>query len=81
MNATPRLTAAETEVLKLMASGLSYSQIAEARGTCRHTVQQQGYLLFQKIYVKNCFQAALWAWRNGIVSIDDAWATLQAVTP
>lgn len=73
------LTPAETEVLKLMACGLSYEQIAAIRGTNLRTVTTHSYLIRQKLYVRNAFEAALHAWRVGIISVHDAWQTLQAV--
>lgn len=73
------LTPAETEVLKLLACGLSYSQIAQIRGTTWRTAKDQARVVIQKLYVKGCLQAAFYAWRHGIISVSDAWATLQEV--
>lgn len=75
------LTPAETEVLRLMACGLSYAQIAEIRGSSYSVVQRtHAPAIFSKIGVSSMLQAALYAWRNDIISPNEAWQVMCAVT-
>jgi DNA-binding NarL/FixJ family response regulator len=68
----------EREVLRLLASGLTQQQIAKELGIHRATVARHIASMIEKTYVADSYQLAHYAWRNGIISIDEAWATLQA---
>lgn len=71
------LTPAETEILQLMAHGLSNKEIARVRSCTLMCIKAHIHTLFTKLRVHNRTQAALWAWRNGVVTIDEAWQTVS----
>jgi LuxR family transcriptional regulator of csgAB operon len=62
------LTSRETEILVMLASGVSNSQIANVLGISPHTVKTHIYNIYNKINVPNRLQAALWAAKNLQVS-------------
>jgi len=69
------------EVLRQNACGFSYGEIAKQYGVSYDCVRQQLNSAYAKLGVENGTQAALYAWRNGIVSVDEAWARLEATLP
>lgn len=73
-----RLTRAEMETLRLMACGLNYIDVARIRGVAGGTMRAHVHAIYSKIGINNQIQAALYAWRNGIISISDAWEILMA---
>ena len=62
------LTSRETEILLLLASGVSNNQMAVGLGISPHTVKTHIYNIYSKINVPNRLQAALWAAKNLQVS-------------
>lgn len=66
------LTDRETEVLQLVAAGLSNRGIAERLGVSETTVRTHVSRILGKLEVANRVQAALYALRVGIASLDDA---------
>lgn len=71
------LTDAETDVLRLLAAGLSYRDIAGIRRCNWRTVQTHALTIYAKLGVHCQRDAALLAFRRNIISIDDAWQILQ----
>ena len=69
------LTNRETEILVMLASGVSNSQIASGLGISPHTVKTHIYNIYTKINVPNRLQAALWAAKNLQISSPDAMVT------
>ena len=61
------LTVREREILTSFARGMSYAQIAEARGIRPVTVRNAVYTIQQKLDVENMQGLVLWAVRNGLV--------------
>ncbi len=62
-----RLTRRETQLLQLVASGLSNKEIAEVLSLAESTVKNRLSLLFDKIGVKDRTQAAIFALANGVL--------------
>jgi len=58
------LTSREKEILTLIASGVTNSQIADGLGISPNTVKTHVYNIYHKIKVPNRLQAALWAAKN-----------------
>lgn len=61
------LTQREAEVLKLITTGQTNRQIAEAMGISYETVKEHVQNMLRKIGVSDRTQAAVWAVRNGLV--------------
>lgn len=61
------LSKREIEVLKLLAEGMSNKDICREFWLSPNTVGRHNKNIFRKIKVKNRTQAALWAWRNGLM--------------
>lgn len=72
------LTPSEIDILRLIACGLSYAQIATVRGCSEKTVHRtHAPNIYSKIGTNSQTQAALYAWRNGVIGVDEAWDTLK----
>ncbi len=71
VNATEYLTQRELEVLKLVAKGMSNSNIAEQLGIGTRTVKHHLMNVFDKMGVTSRTEAVLKALRHGWVSPDD----------
>jgi len=63
------LTPRETEVLKLIATGLSNKEIAEALVLSEKTVKNHINNIFSKLHVYDRSQAMLYAIRQGLVKL------------
>jgi DNA-binding NarL/FixJ family response regulator len=63
---TPRLTERETEVLRLVAKGMSYKQIAERLFLSHRTVQNHVQNTLQKLQLHNKVQLTRWAIEQGM---------------
>jgi DNA-binding NarL/FixJ family response regulator len=63
---TPRLTRRETEVLRLVASGLSYRQIAQRLTLSHRTVQNHVQNTLNKLQLHNRVELARYAIREGL---------------
>jgi DNA-binding NarL/FixJ family response regulator len=63
---TPRLTDRETEVLRLVAKGLSYKQIAERLVLSHRTVQNHVQNTLRKLQMHNRVQLARYAIEQGL---------------
>jgi DNA-binding NarL/FixJ family response regulator len=64
--ATPRLTDRETEVLRLVAKGMSYKQIAERLFLSHRTVQNHVQNTLRKLQLHNRVQLVRYAIEQGI---------------
>jgi DNA-binding NarL/FixJ family response regulator len=62
----PRLTDRETEVLRLVAKGLSYRQIAERLGVSHRTVQNHVQNTLSKLHLHNRVELTRYAIEQGI---------------
>jgi DNA-binding NarL/FixJ family response regulator len=69
---TPRLTGRETEVLRLVAKGLSYKQIAERLVLSHRTVQNHVQNTLRKLQLHNRVQLVRYAIEQGLDDPDDA---------
>lgn len=66
------LTLREQDVLKLIAKGLSNSDIAKRLFISPHTVKNHVSNIYRKIGIDDRTQVALMAIRHGLVSLDRA---------
>jgi len=66
------LTAREREILTLFAHGMSYAQIAEARGNKPLTIRNAVYRIQDKLKISTRQELAVWAVRNGLLDDDPA---------
>lgn len=64
------LTEGEKAVLCVVAQGLDNIEIASQLGLAKNTVANRLREVYQKIHVNSRTQAALWALRNGLASLD-----------
>jgi NarL family two-component system response regulator LiaR len=64
------LTAREVEVLRLVAEGLSNQEIADRLVISERTVRTHVSNILSKLYLANRTQAALYALREGLASLD-----------
>ena len=62
-----RLTAREREILTLFARGLSYAEIAEARGNQPVTIRNGVYGIQDKLKIETKQELVVWAVRNGLL--------------
>lgn len=69
-SALERLTEREKQILRLYASGSSYTNIARVRGNQTVTIRNAIYGIQNKIGVKSKQEMVLWAVRNGLLSDD-----------
>ncbi len=67
---TETLTDREVEVLKLVAQGLSNQEIAESLVITEKTVRNHVVSILGKLHLANRTQAALYALREGLASLD-----------
>ena len=65
----PALTEREVEVLKLLAEGLSNEQIGKLLKVSKRTVGKHVSNILEKLHLANRTQAALYALRQGLVSL------------
>ncbi len=61
------LTRRQTEVILLMACGLSYRTIGETLGITKNMATQHGVDILRKLDAKNRYHAADWAIKNGLL--------------
>jgi DNA-binding NarL/FixJ family response regulator len=69
---TPRLTERETEVLRLVAKGMSYKQIAERLFLSHRTVQNHVQNTLRKLQLHNRVQLVRYAIEQGLDDEDDS---------
>jgi NarL family two-component system response regulator LiaR len=67
INPFTELTNREMEVLKLIANGLSNSEIAEELVISEHTVRGHVSNILSKLHLADRTQAAVYAWKKGVV--------------
>lgn len=65
-----KLTKSEQEVLKLLAQGMKYQDMAEERMTSPATVRKQCELLLLKLGLKSREELIAWAVKNGYGNLD-----------
>jgi DNA-binding NarL/FixJ family response regulator len=65
---TPDLTTRETDVLRLMARGLSNDEVAEELHLAESTVRKHATNVYRKLDVESAREAIAWAWQQGIMS-------------
>ena len=65
--ASDKLTALERETLTLFASGLSYIQISEVRGSSATAIQNTLDCIQDKLGLKTRQELAIWAVKNGLL--------------
>jgi DNA-binding NarL/FixJ family response regulator len=65
------LTELELDVLRLVAQGLPNSDIGDQLGLTEKTIRNRLTLIFNKLHLNNRVQAALYALRRGLASLDE----------
>lgn len=66
---TPRLTATETDILRLVALGKSVKEIATMRCSSIHTITTHKKNIFRKLEVNTVYEATRYALRAGIIEM------------
>lgn len=74
-------TPTEVRVLELVALAMGNSEIARELGITRAVVRYHVSNILSKLCVSSRVSAARWAWGNGIITIDEAWAALKPNGP
>jgi DNA-binding NarL/FixJ family response regulator len=69
----PRLTERETEVLRLVAKGMSYKQIADRLFLSHRTVQNHVQNTLRKLQLHNRVQLVRYAIEQGLDDVDEVW--------
>ena len=69
----------EREILLLLACGLYDAQILREMGIAPATLNTHKRSLYTNIGVTSRTQAALWALRRGVVTVDGAWGVVCAM--
>lgn len=64
------LTDREMDILRLVAKGLDNNEIGDQLGLSEKTVRNRLTVVFEKLHVNNRTQAALYALRRGLASLD-----------
>ncbi|GAB4283012.1 MAG: response regulator transcription factor [Candidatus Promineifilaceae bacterium] len=64
---TDKLTERDLEILQLVARGLSNQEIADKLFLAEKTVRNRLSSIFKQLHLENRTQAALYAWRKGLV--------------
>jgi len=65
------LTERELDILRLVAQGLDNNDIGDQLGLSEKTVRNRLTVIFEKLHVNNRTQAALYALRQGLASLDE----------
>ena len=65
------LSEKETDILRCVAMGLSNKEIAEQLAYSEKTVKNYLSIIFQKLNIRDRTQAAIFAFRHGLIPIDD----------
>lgn len=73
------LTRSEMRVLILLAQGYSERLILRRMNIARQTLCNHRTGLYRKLGVRNCTQAARYAWQHGIVDPEEAWDTVMTL--
>jgi DNA-binding NarL/FixJ family response regulator len=64
---TGKLTASETEIVKLISQGLTTKEIANKRNLSFHTVITHRKNIFRKLAINNTSELMMFAMRNGLI--------------
>jgi DNA-binding NarL/FixJ family response regulator len=72
-----KITKAEEEILSMLADGLRYQEIADARLTAASTVRKQCDMLQLKLQLESREQLITWAVRNGYGNLEQQSQTLK----
>jgi len=65
-----KVTKSEQEVLKMLARGMKYDEIAERRKSSPATVRKQCELLLDKLYLDSRERLIAWAVQNGYGNLE-----------
>jgi len=65
------LTARELDILRLVAQGLDNDDIGDRLGLSEKTIRNRLTVIFEKLHVNNRTQAALYALRRGLATLDE----------
>jgi DNA-binding NarL/FixJ family response regulator len=65
------LTERELEILRLVAQGLENNEIGDQLGLSEKTIRNRLTTIFEKLHVNNRIQAALYALRQGLATLDE----------
>lgn len=72
------LSPLEMEILTLIGHCLTRKQIAHRLRMGSVAIRGHEERIYEKIGVTRRTQAAIYAWRTGVVNLDDAWNTVMS---
>lgn len=73
-----KLSARHQEIIRLVASGYANKDIAQHLGIAESTVKNHITRILSDTGAQDRMQLAVWAFRNEIISVDEAYATMVA---
>ncbi len=61
------MTAKETEIIKMICSGMSTKEIASDKFISQHTVESHRANIYSKLHINKVSELIIWAFKNGLI--------------